>query len=135
MKHPLHLDLYRQLSDADLDLLASLKSHPARLALARVYEPGHGTHLRLCGPGTHFPDWHRLDVLTLLAIGEWTPGVTTFDRELALLRYEELRRAGNGHRHGVQVTRLGGREAVAERALTEIARRAMARESWESMAA
>lgn len=135
MKHPLHLDLYRRLSDHDLDLLAALKFHPGRLALARVYDRDHGTHLALCGPGTRYPDYARQDVIALLAIGDWTPGTLSFEHELALLRYEEARRAAQDDRHGVHVLRLGRREHVAELALTEIAHRAMERESWESRAA
>lgn len=137
MLHNMHGRFFmRTLSDADMALLASTGSRSPRFAVAEVYEPTHGAHVALCGPGTGYPDWESRDIHLMLAIGDWKPGNPVFDRTLALRRYEGVLRQGKGgERHSIRVMRLGSPAEVAEMAKAELDRREGERESWESAAA
>lgn len=127
--------LLQSLSDADLRLMAELKFHHGRFAVAQVHDDHHHPHLVLCGPGTKHPDWMRLDVRSLLAIGDWVPGNPSFDKTLALLRYEDAVHAGRGERHHVTVLNLGSYREVALKVEDELARRDAKRSPWEANAA
>lgn len=137
MLHNMHGRFFmRTLSDADVSLLAALGARSGRFAVAEVYEPTQGAHVALCGPGTRYPDWEHRDIHLMLAIGEWMPGNPSFDRTLALRRYDGLLRMGkSGARHSIRVMRLGSPEEVTEVAKAELDRREGERESWESASA
>ena len=125
----------RTLADSDVNLLAALGPRTGRYAVAEVYEPMHGAHVALCGPGTRYPDWLQLDVYLMLAIGDWKPGNPAFERILALMRYEALLRAGKSEvPHSIRVMHLGTPAEVAQMAKTELDRREGERETWESAA-
>ena len=135
--NPMHGRFFmRPLSDSDVNLLATLGPRTGRYAVAEVYDPSRGAHIALCGPGTRYPDWRHHDVYLMLAIGDWKPGNPAFERELALMRYEALRRAGKSEvRHSIRVMRLGSPAEVAQMAKLELDRREGERETWESAAA
>ena len=115
--------LFQALSDADLRLLAALKFHSGRFAVAQMHDAAHHPHLVLCGPGTKHPDWMLMDVRAMLAIGNWCAGNPQFDHDLALMRYEDARHAGLGERHRVTVLHLGTYRMAAEKAEAELSRR------------
>ena len=126
----------RTLADADVNLLSTLGPRTGRYAVAEVYDPTRGAHVALCGPGTRYPDWLHLDVYLMLAIGDWKPGNPAFERDLALMRYEALRRAGKSEvRHSIRVMHPGSPAEVAQMAKVELDRREGERETWESAAA
>lgn len=127
--------LFQSLSDSDLRLLAALKFHSGRFAVAQTHDAKHRPHLVLCGPGTKHPDWMLMDVRAMLDIGDWCAGNPQFDRTLALMRYEDARRAGLGERHHVPVLHLGTYRMVAEKAEAELCRRDEARDPLENTAA
>ena len=126
----------RTLPENDVSLLAALGPRTGRYAVAEVYDPMHGAHVAICGPGTKYPEWIHHDVYLMLAIGDWKPGDTAFERTLALMRYEALKRAGKSPRsHTIRVLHLGSPASVAQMAKTELDRREKQREDWESSAA
>ncbi len=127
----------RTLTDRDVALLAYMGNRSGRFAVAEVYDPYNGAHVALCGPGTNYPDWEHRDVHLMLAIGDWKPGNPTFDRMLALRRYESALRMGkeSDRPHSIRIMRLGSPEEVSELAKAELDRRAEEREVWESAAA
>jgi hypothetical protein len=127
--------LFRALSDSDLRLLATLKFHSGRFAVAQTHDAHHHPHLVLCGPGTKHPDWMSMDIRVMLAIGDWCAGNPMFDKTLALMRYEDARHAGLGERHGVSVIHLGTYRGAAEKADAELSRRDEARDPLENTAA
>jgi hypothetical protein len=127
--------LFRALSDSDLRLLANLKFHSGRFAVAQTHDAHHHPHLVLCGPGTKHPDWMMMDVRAMLDIGDWRSGNPRFDQTLALMRYEDARHAGLGDRHGVSVLHLGTYRMAAEKAEAELLRRDEARNPLENTAA
>lgn len=127
--------LFRALSDADLRLLAALKFHSGRFAVAQTHDAAHHPHLVLCGPGTKHPDWMSMDVRAMLDIGDWRSGNPMFDKTLALMRYEDARHAGLGERHRVTVLHLGTYRQAAEKADAEMTRRDSMRNPLENTAA
>ena len=136
MSIPIHETLlFRALSDSDLRLLATLKFHSGRFAVAQTHDAHHHPHLVLCGPGTKHPDWLLMDVRAMLDIGDWCSGNPQFYQILALMRYEDARHAGLGDRHGVSVLHLGSRRMAAEKAETELSRRDEARDPLANTAA
>ena len=127
--------LFRVLSDADLRLLANLKFHSGRFAVAQTHDAQHRPHLVLCGPGTKHPDWMLMDVRAMLDIGDWHPGNPAFDKTIALLRYEDARHAGLGERHGVSIIHLGSYRTAAQKAEAELTRRDEQRDPLQNTAA
>ena len=126
----------RTLSDSDVNLLSALSPRNGRYAVAEVYDPTHGAHVALCGPGTRYPDWLHQDIYLALAIGDWKPGHPEFERILALMRYNAVLRAGKaGVSHSIRVMRLGSPAEVSELAKIELDRRESDRETWESATA
>ena len=127
--------LFQELSDSDLRLLANLKFHTGRFAVALTHDAYHRPHLALCGPGTKHPDWMLMDVRAMLDIGDWTSGNPSFDKTLALMRYEDARHAGPGERHGVTVLHLGDYRTASAKAEIELTRREEARDPLMNTAA
>ena len=127
--------LFEALSDADLRLLANLKFHSGRFAVALQHDAQHRPHLVLCGPGTKHPDWMLMDVRAMLDIGDWTAGHPMFDKTIALMRYEDARHAGLGERHRVSTLHLGTYRMAAEKAEAELARREEIRDPLANTAA
>ena len=127
--------LFQALSDSDLRLLANLKFHSGRFAVAQLHDAHHRPHLVLCGPGTKHPDWMLPEIRTMLDIGDWHSGNPQFDQILAQMRYEDARHAGLGERHGVSVLHLGTYRQAAEKAQAELSRRDEARDPLENTAA
>ena len=126
----------RTLPESDVNLLANLGPRTGRYAVAEIYDPMHGAHVSLCGPGTKYPDWLHLDVYLMLAVGDWKPGYPAFERTLALMRYEALKRAGKSPRsHTIRILHLGSAVSAASMAKAELDRREEEREDWESSAA